>query len=1350
MMENLDQDLQAEGQSPSTELIREFSERIRVTADREERISLIKRFAEESGVPTEALTSHFFESIPVGVKPSEGGEDFDGDSLGVATVEELSSSDSRLDHSTVRKIQKTPLTNVFRAPRGNDSKETGILKKDEGSGKEEKIYWPQVRKKNVTGERVLPRLCFQCGENLISRPGQEMCDSCFKIKEREKTTVASAETPKGPNGVKQREDDFIKVAGPSVSGQDTTQENEYLMDCLRAAGWRKEDCLPDEVVEFYTAHILRPAATPWESCIDRIAAAFVSEMEKQHSLVMEARNKDMRREYFREAELREWLGTIANMEGLGESVRGPIKQFCADAASHSGRGLLRVLGGGAAVNPNALQMVKLVALQRQRKMATDFLGAVDMAIDAVASDGFQGDWYAQLVKAHLQPPVEAGFLLDSGEVMADDSEESDAVTVDSFLSAGGESALPQVRAMVAGGHMRQYRAPGNMGYASCEDAPSREVPLGSPLHCAPGDPCLLPGRPTGRREVCGEDSTASTSDSRGERDRERSEMTHALEVRQRRAELICARGDAHPSTLTLLTHLVPWKLDSSGTARKTASTGRGSVRVEARSVISAQGRYDIVQFLNALSAKAVKMGWSLRTQVLELKDGEIIANPDIQQFVEDQLARGQGSWRRGDYQYGYDSPVTWENPQDQLEDEDNHSYWVMRMTDLGYILLQRWHDHLTNDQLEQAMAELPPPDRNDGSSIARLFDSELALWHRVSDDRRAKSLLEGKMLHVVGRNESFGPSLIAEYRLQRKALKDRLHGGGADRLAAADWVPDVESQATLWDKIANRMLRGEITYVMPDQQILPALDRTKARKVSTAQASAVSNTSGSNSEGESSQLQQILEALRSLAPKGGGGRYPQLTERPYKDCSHCSGRHFGLYAAVGEHCRRLVEGKWQAAEFLQTTPRSIRLGTNPAYKDAETYWRHSLEKHYPLFAKEATATKDKFFNELRRLEKSGEYSLRKVHSSRASLSVPSVCGEDDELDDYLPEEGQDGASSPLQDVNHKPPQGSRSSSKKSKNRKMNSAGRRIVMFAKERQAEGPDQDTLAMFRVDYVLSDGTTKPGWVQFDPGSMESLIRRDVALAMGCRLRRRPKWNQLVLRGVGAEDILVEEDAIVHFRIPGAILVQSRESDPKCDDELQLSDEIKDLEFEWCIPCIPKCSMPFILGGEQLEHYRVQQHHAQGMLSWRKQKALYAIGYMSWLSAMMAMKSCGDEDVLRSHSSELAELKEVKPLVGHSKAYTLRGHGQVPIEVGKTTRHRLKGWVRIEAEPFADEALPIVFEPTICKAENLHVDAFTPLSGSVSLPKFAVSVTVTPIIQAPQVVIDNHEELANHMNPK
>ena len=57
MMENLDQDLQAEGQSLSTELIREFSDRIRVTTDREERISLIKRFAEENGVPAEAFTS---------------------------------------------------------------------------------------------------------------------------------------------------------------------------------------------------------------------------------------------------------------------------------------------------------------------------------------------------------------------------------------------------------------------------------------------------------------------------------------------------------------------------------------------------------------------------------------------------------------------------------------------------------------------------------------------------------------------------------------------------------------------------------------------------------------------------------------------------------------------------------------------------------------------------------------------------------------------------------------------------------------------------------------------------------------------------------------------------------------------------------------------------------------------------------------------------------------------------------------------------------------------------------------------------------------------------------------------
>ena len=91
---------------------------------------------------------------------------------------------------------------------------------------------------------------------------------------------------------------------------------------------------------------------------------------------------------------------------------------------------------------------------------------------------------------------------------------------------------------------------------------------------------------------------------------------------------------------------------------------------------------------------------------------ETLVNAEIKQYIVDQLARGQDTWRWSDCVYGYDAPAIWENPQGQMEEADNHAYWVMRMTDHSYLLLQRWHGHLSNDHVEQAMAGLPPPEWN--------------------------------------------------------------------------------------------------------------------------------------------------------------------------------------------------------------------------------------------------------------------------------------------------------------------------------------------------------------------------------------------------------------------------------------------------------------------------------------------------------------------------------------------------------------------------------------------------------------------------------------------------------------
>ena len=56
-------------------------------------------------------------------------------------------------------------------------------------------------------------------------------------------------------------------------------------------------------------------------------------------------------------------------------------------------------------------------------MAQDFLKAVDMAIDAVNCDGFDSDWYCDIVsKATQQQFPSLAFQLDTGKVISDHGE----------------------------------------------------------------------------------------------------------------------------------------------------------------------------------------------------------------------------------------------------------------------------------------------------------------------------------------------------------------------------------------------------------------------------------------------------------------------------------------------------------------------------------------------------------------------------------------------------------------------------------------------------------------------------------------------------------------------------------------------------------------------------------------------------------------------------------------------------------------------------------------------------------------------------------------------------------------
>ena len=58
-----------------------------------------------------------------------------------------------------------------------------------------------------------------------------------------------------------------------------------------------------------------------------------------------------------------------------------------------------------------------------------------------------------------------------------------------------------------------------------------------------------------------------------------------------------------------------------------------------------------------------------------------------------------------------------------------------------------------------------------------------------------------------------------------------------------------------------------------------------------------------------------------------------------------------------------------------------------------------------------------------------------------------------------------------------------------------------------------------------------------------------------------------------------------------------------------------------------------------------------------------------------MQQMKVCGDRKVLAAHKDELEELTSVLPHVDVSKAFTLKGQGRIPIQLGGVTQEKLRG---------------------------------------------------------------------------
>ena len=70
----------------------------------------------------------------------------------------------------------------------------------------------------------------------------------------------------------------------------------------------------------------------------------------------------------------------------------------------------------------------------------------------------------------------------------------------------------------------------------------------------------------------------------------------------------------------------------------------------------------------------------------------------------------------------------------------------------------------------------------------------------------------------------------------------------------------------------------------------------------------------------------------------------------------------------------------------------------------------------------------------------------------------------------------------------------------------------------------------------------------------------------------------------------------------------------------------------------------------------------------------------------------------------------------------------------------------MRVEAVEYPDIGLPLLFEPTLCHAGFIIIEASTPLAGPVKLPKETVLVTIT--VQAGELVPMDEEE--SHKGPK
>ena len=192
-----------------------------------------------------------------------------------------------------------------------------------------------------------------------------------------------------------------------------------------------------------------------------------------------------------------------------------------------------------------------------------------------------------------------------------------------------------------------------------------------------------------------------------------------MEIRNRRAEALCGKGQ--PEWLNVLLGMAPWKVHYDHIPAGQVS--KDAVSLVAKESAHQTGRFDIAHLINTLTAKAGLKNWDIQTQVMSLQDGGIISTKEIKTFIEQQTSMAlTGSWADPDQEaYSLLAPASWCNPLDQVYARDNLTYWVMRMTDLCYLLIQHFHEDTTNEKLESKMKELAPPDWSIPTSINRLF-----------------------------------------------------------------------------------------------------------------------------------------------------------------------------------------------------------------------------------------------------------------------------------------------------------------------------------------------------------------------------------------------------------------------------------------------------------------------------------------------------------------------------------------------------------------------------------------------------------------------------------------------------